>query len=137
MNTQLNTFFCARSDACAVTVDVVIDTLKTLHVGIPGSEWFVDPVPTLREKYITLWRVGSETRFTPITAVYYELTGIETHYGSFIYPEIVRDLRLPELEIVEIVYASMGLDCPRHYNRILRNQILEALGLPIEEKRLL
>jgi hypothetical protein len=81
---------------------------------------------------IQLLRNNDEMIFSPVTAVYFTLSGVRIHRGSFWFEEMC-DYGLPWWEIHEIVYASQRLDFGRKYDRVLRNRILEAVGLPKEK----
>jgi hypothetical protein len=96
------------------------------------NRWTVQPYDT-RDKNLILKLKGSDHLFTPLYAVYCELTGQEIHRGSFWCEELTRDFEMPGYEIVPIVYAQMGLDCASRYDRHLRNRILEAMNLPKEK----
>ena len=98
--------------------------LATLRALIRTGMWNV----SIEKRCIHLRRVGSDTIYSPLTAVYYHLTGKELHRGSFIHPEITRDLGLPHYLIPEISYAEIACEgCGVRYNRDLRDNILSSL----------
>ncbi len=117
MNTQLNT-------------DSFIVQLQRLDRSVT---WRIDPLPTQKDKRIYMYRRDRNTLFTPVTAVYFHLTRVEIHHGSFWCEEMTRDFGFPPMDIVEIVYAQMGLVCGRSFDPHLRNRILTVLGLPQEK----
>ncbi|KKW19156.1 MAG: hypothetical protein UY62_C0081G0006 [Parcubacteria group bacterium GW2011_GWF2_50_9] len=83
----------------------------------------------LNHRCIHLWRVGSKTIFSPTTAVFYTLTGIELHRGSFWHPEITERFGLSRWDILDITYAEICCVCNgRHYDGKLRLAILEAVA---------
>ncbi len=76
--------------------------------------------------------------FSPLSAVYYYLTGIKV-MNSFLMPEMIPFFTLESgekrwWEIIDISYASDACDVSRLYNRDLRNCLLGALGLPLEKR---
>ena len=72
------------------------------------------------------------TIFSPLTAVYYDLTGEIIHRGSFWMPELTEGFGFPWWEVLAVTYASIACDCAGHqYSRALRNRILAALGAPV------
>ena len=82
------------------------------------------------DRCIHLWH--GELVFSPLTAVYYDLTGEFIHWGSFRVPELTNCFAFPWWEVLAVSYASIACDCAGHqYNRSLRNQMLKALGQPI------
>ena len=75
--------------------------------------------------------------FSPITAVYYELTKEEIHRGSFWVTEFTERFGFCQWEILDISYAWMALDSPgKRYDDWLRNRILQTLGQPEERLRM-
>jgi hypothetical protein len=82
---------------------------------------------------IHLNRQGSDTLFSPLTAVYYHLTGIEIHRGSFWVEELTRDFGFCRWEILQISYAWSGCDFSFRYDRNLRRTILKTLNLPLDK----
>jgi hypothetical protein len=84
------------------------------------------------DRCIHLWRKGSDTIFSPLTAVYYHLTHVEIHRGSFWVEEFNQgDFQFPWWEILDITYAYMALSAGgREYNKKLRESILAHLGIP-------
>lgn len=117
-----------------------LDTSKFLEVllriGRDKENWesWVEPKGPLDGRIhlngcIHLKRKGSEMLFSPLTSVLYELTGEPIHRGSFWCEELQR-LGLPWWDILEIAYAN--IKCGTNYNKVLRNEILMALGLPPE-----
>jgi hypothetical protein len=85
-----------------------------------------------------LRRQGSETIFSPLTAVYYYLMKtqrqktIELHRGTFWVEELTWDFGFPWWEILELSYAWMACSCGgRDYNRNLRDRLLSVLSQPV------
>lgn len=78
---------------------------------------------------IHLRRKGSEVVFSPLTAVYCKMTNQEIHKGSF-WCEELQQQGLPWWDVLEIAYTN--IKCGTNYNKVLRNEILMALGLPPE-----
>lgn len=84
------------------------------------------------DRLIRLKRIESHNTYSPLTAVYFHLTGEEI-LNCFWVPEITERFQFHWWEVLEISYASDACNCSRYYDRRLRNQILQALRLP-EEK---
>ncbi len=83
---------------------------------------------------IHLNRKGSQMPFSPLTAVYFNLTGVEIHRGTFWFEEMTRDFGMSWWDIQALTYASVKIDTQgTRYNRALRNKLLRALSLPMEE----
>lgn len=78
----------------------ILDVLRHL----PNNAW----TASIEDKCVHLRRAGSEMIFSPLTAVYFELTGIELHRGSFWHPEITERFKLPWWEINDIRNAEIG-----------------------------
>ncbi len=82
---------------------------------------------------------GSRMVFSPLSAVYYHLTGYEV-MNSFLMPEMSPYFALEDgkeerwWEIIAISYASDACDVSCQYDRELRNCLLEALDLPLEKR---
>lgn len=72
--------------------------------------------------------------FVPLTAVYYDLTGIEIHRGSFWVEEMTRLNGFSRFELLRISHATFACNCDsivgRGYCPKLRDNLLKAVGLP-------
>lgn len=77
--------------------------------------------------------VGCDTVFVPLTAVYYDLTGIEIHRGSFWVDEMTQLFGFHWSEVIQVSHATFACNCDslvgRGYDRALRERMLNALGL--------
>jgi hypothetical protein len=82
--------------------------------------WFA----TISDQCIHIHRRDSNHVFTPLTAVYFQLTGVEIHRGSF-WCEEMQDLGFPWWDINAIEYATIA--CGGH-DPNLRMEILKVLG---------
>ena len=92
--------------------------------------WSAEKTP---DRCIHLCRRGSDMIFSPLTAVYFNLTGKEIHRGSFFIEELTKEFGFPWYEILEVSYAYLALDSwGKCYNRYLRKDMLEILRLPVE-----
>jgi hypothetical protein len=90
------------------------------------GEWTYE---VMKNKCLLMKRHGSETEFSPLTAVYFHLTGKEIHRGSFWVEEFGKDqYAFPWWEILDITYAWMACSgSGRDYNKTLRDEMLHAL----------
>jgi len=95
-----------------------------------GGTWRV----SIEDKCIHLRRHGSKTIFSPLTAVYCELTNKEIHRGSFWVEELTQEFGFPWYEVMEISYAWSACSCGRAYDKVLRDRILKALDMQVEIK---
>jgi hypothetical protein len=85
------------------------------------NEWF----PYVKNGYILLARRYSPFIFSPLTAIFFEITGREIESNSFWCPPM-EELGFDWWNIIEMTAAEI----PGATNRHFRNKILVALGLP-------
>lgn len=71
-------------------------------------------------------------RHSPLTAVYYECTGVEIPNGFWV-SEITEKFGFPWYEVLEISYASDACNIGRSYDIHLRNRLLRALNFKMEK----
>lgn len=120
-------------------------TLFLLHLWVLRNSSHEKWTPYLCKPYgekkglIRLKLQGSGIVFSPLSAVYYHLTGQEV-VNSFLMPEMTPFFKGENgneerwWEIIDISYASDACDVSRQYNRELRNCLLHTLGLPVEKR---
>jgi hypothetical protein len=109
-----------------------LNTEKFLELleGLDRGEWTASD----HGKCIHLRRKGSDTLFSPLTAVYFCLERKEIHSGSFWSEELCQEFGFPWWEILEITYAEIAcVSSAKRYDPHLRNAMLRALGLPEDE----
>lgn len=101
--------------------------------ALPDTIW----TATIEKNCLHLRRVESEITYSPLTAVYWHLTGAELHRGSFFHPEITERFRLPWYDILEIVYAEICCVANgKHYSSRLRLRMLSAVAPLIRQDSL-
>ena len=109
-----------------MNIDEFLSRLSTLR---KRPEWsaFVE------NDCIMLRHAKCEIRFTPLTAVYYQLSGIEIHHGSFWAEELTREYDLSWHDALTLSHAIFACNCDsvvgRGYDRGLRDKLLRAVGL--------
>lgn len=92
---------------------------------------------TIEKDCLHLRRAGSEITYSPLTAVYWHLTGAELHRGSFFHPEITKRFHFPWYDILEIVYAEICCVANgKHYSSRLRLRMLHAVAPLIRQDSL-
>ncbi len=92
---------------------------------LPSGIW----AASIEDKCIHLRRLNSARIYSPLTAVYFELTSEELHRGSFSHPEITERFGLPWWDILDITYAEICCVANgRHYNSKLRIVLLDAVA---------
>jgi hypothetical protein len=100
---------------------------------LPEKQW----TAFVHDKCVLLRRAGGGALYSPLTAVFWELTGEELHRGSFLHPEITERFSLPWHEILEITYAEIACVCKgRHYSNKLRVALLEAVAPLVRADRI-
>ncbi len=71
--------------------------------------------------------------FVPLTAMYYDLTGIEIHRGSFWVEEMTKLNGFSPFDLLRISHATFACNCVsvvgQGYDHALRQRMLNALGL--------
>lgn len=93
--------------------------------NLPSEIW----TASVEKSCLHLRRSGSAVIYSPLTAVYWNLTEGELHRGSFSHPEITARFHLPWWEILEIAYAEICLvRNGKHYRNKLRLRMLEAVA---------
>lgn len=108
-----------------VNIDSFILILADLHAT---SDWEA----TVENRLLHLRRKGSDTIFSPLTAVYFHLSGKEIHRGSFWVEELTNEFGMLWWEILEISYAWIACDCGHRFSRHLRKKLYVALNLPLD-----
>jgi hypothetical protein len=71
---------------------------------------------------------GVDDIFSPLSAVFYIISGRVIDHRSFWMREITDASIMPWWEVLEISLADMACDCGNQYKRQLRQAMLEALG---------
>ncbi len=111
-----------------MNIDEVIRLLTWIVTNRQGWTFAVD------DGCIHLYNVAFEkTIFSPLTAVYYDLTGRAIHRGSYWAEELCWEFGLKWQDALVISHASTSCNCDsvvgRGYCQKTRDKMLLALGL--------
>jgi len=109
----------------AVRMETVASFLESLTELGKKQDWHA----VVNNHVIQLRLDGLDAIFSPLTAVYFALTGKILHPGSFWHSQISEELGLPWWEVNRISYAEIACGYGNRCDWALRDQMLEALDL--------